>query len=247
MERRLAHYDTDMDTFFAKVDLSRCVLRNIHEHVLHASTLMDVTLHNTNIATLTAFIKRRHNMTSSYDWPCSLQIYSTQMPHARCRIRANIRTFCGHPRQSNFRRILCLPASIYSTHLLRIYASTHLHFRRHHIRGTHTHLHRRFRCRRHDNTRELNRTDATNNNDFDARGGTKHTLNCRRSSRDGRSRGGQIEEQHVRHDHARPTSTYVRSPNMSISISQFWELPFFASSRVQRRTESIYAGRTERP
>ena len=73
--------------------------------------------------------------------------------------------------------------------------------------------------------RDSNRTDATNNNDFDARGGTKHTLNCRRSSRDGRSRGGQIEEQHVRHDHARPTSTYVRSPNMSTSISQFWELP----------------------
>jgi len=51
------------------------------------------------------------------------------------------------------------------------------------------------------------------------------TLNCRRSSRDGRSRGRQIDEQHVRHDNARPQSTYVRSPNMSTSISQFWKLP----------------------
>ena len=82
-----------------KIDLTRCVLPNIHVHVLHASTRMDVTLHNTNIATLYAFIKRRHNMTSSYDWPCSLQIYSIQMPHARCRIRANIRIFCRQPRQ----------------------------------------------------------------------------------------------------------------------------------------------------
>ena len=47
---------------------------------------------------------------------------------------------------------------------------------------------------------------------------------CIRDS-DGRSRGGQIDEQHVRHDNARPKSTYVRSPNMSTSISQFWELP----------------------
>ena len=37
---------------------------------------------------------------------------------------------------------------IYSTHL-RIYASTYLHFRRNHIRGTPTHLHCRFRCRQH--------------------------------------------------------------------------------------------------
>jgi len=44
------------------------------------------------------------------------------------------------------------------------------------IRRTPTHLHIRFRCRQHNNTRELNRTDATNNNDFDARGGTKHSI-----------------------------------------------------------------------
>ena len=43
------------------------------------------------------------------------------------------------------------------------------------IRGTPTHLHCRFRCRQHNNTRELNRTDVTNNDDFDARGGTKHS------------------------------------------------------------------------
>ena len=39
-----------------------CASHNIHVHVLHASTRMDVTLHNTNIATLYAFIKRRHNI-----------------------------------------------------------------------------------------------------------------------------------------------------------------------------------------
>ena len=77
------------------------------------------------------------------------------------------------PRQSNFRRILCLPAST-----VRIYASTHLciYISAAIIRGTPTHLHCRFRCRQHNNTRELNRTDATNNNDFDARGGTKHSI-----------------------------------------------------------------------
>ena len=172
---------------------------------------MDVTLHNTNIATLNAFIKRRHNMTSSYDWPCSLQIYSTQMPHARCRIRANIRIFCGHPRQSNFRRILCLPAST-----VRIYASTHLHFRRAIIYAAHTHT-------------STAVSDAVNTTIYSRaqlrRARRNETLNCRRNSRDERTRGGQIDEQHVRHDNARPKSTYVRSPNMSTSISQFWELP----------------------
>ena len=44
------------------------------------------------------------------------------------------------------------------------------------IRRTPTHLHIRFRCRQHNNTRELNRTDVTNNNDFDERGGTKLSI-----------------------------------------------------------------------
>ena len=160
---------------------------------------MDVTLHNTNIATLNAFIKRRHNMTSSYDWPCSLQIYSTQMTHARCRIRANVRTFCGHPRQSNFRRILCLPAST-----VRIYASTH--FRRNHTRHTATpplpfpmsSTQQYSRAQQHRRNEQKRLRRARRN----------ETLNCRRNARDGRSRGG--------HDNARPTPTYVRSPNVSI-------------------------------
>ena len=34
-----------------------------------------------------------------------------------------------------------------------------------------------------------------------------------------------MSNMYVRHDNARPKSTYVRSPNMSTFISQFWELP----------------------
>lgn len=59
---------------------------------------------------------------------------------------------------------------IYASTFLRIYISAAI------IRGTPTHLHCRFRCRQHNNTRELNRTDVTNNDDFDARGGTKHSI-----------------------------------------------------------------------
>ncbi len=58
---------------------------------------------------------------------------------------------------------------IYTTHL-RIYISAAI------IRGTPPNLYCPFRCRQHDNTRKLNRTDATNKGDFDARGGTKHSI-----------------------------------------------------------------------
>ena len=65
---------------------------------------------------------------------------------------------------------------IYSTHL-RIYASTYVSTFTPQSYAAHRHTsHCRFRCRQHNNTRELNRTDATNNNDFDARGGTKHSI-----------------------------------------------------------------------
>ena len=46
---------------------------------------------------------------------------------------------------------------IYASTFLRIYISAAI------IRGSPTHLHCRFRCRQHNNTRELNRTDVTNN------------------------------------------------------------------------------------
>lgn len=189
------------------------MLPNIHVHVLHASTRMDVTLHNTNIATLYAFIKRRHNMTSSYDWPCSLQIYSIQMPHARCRIRANIPIFCRQPRSPIKFSPHIMFTRIYSTHL-RIYASTYLHFRRNHTRHTDTPP-LPFQM---PSTQQYSRAQQNRRNEQQRlrRARRNETLNCRRNSRDGRSRGGQIQEQHV---------TYVRSPNMSTSISQLWELP----------------------
>ena len=56
------------------------------------------------------------------------------------------------------------------------YASTHLRISAAIIRGAPPHLHCPFRCRQHDITRKLNRTDATNDNDFDAREGTKHSI-----------------------------------------------------------------------
>jgi len=61
-------------------------------------------------------------------------------------------------------------ASTHASTFLRIYISAAI------IRGTPTHLHIRFRCLQHNNTRELNRTDVTNNDDFDERGGTKLSI-----------------------------------------------------------------------
>ena len=68
-------------------------------------------------------------------------------------------------------------------------------------------------------TRQYSRAQQNRRNEQQRlrRARRNETLNCRRNSRNGSSRGG-----HVRHDNARPKSTYVRSPNMSTSISQFW-------------------------
>ena len=115
---------------------------------------------------------------------------------------------------------------IHSTHL-RIYASTFLriYISAAIIRGTPTHLHCRFRCRQHNNTRELNRTDVTNNNDFDERGGTKLSIVAEVHVMEGVAEDKLMSNMSDTTTPVLNQHTYVRSPNMSTSISQFWELP----------------------
>ena len=107
----------------------------------------------------------------------------------------------------------------YASTFLRIYNSAAI------IRRTPTHLHIRFRCRQHNNTRELNRTDVTNNNDFDERGGTKLSIVAEVHVMEGVAEDKLMSNMSDTTTPVLNQHTYVRSPNMSTSISQFWKLP----------------------